>query len=25
MLGMDQAGLRAVLSNGTITEVICHG
>ena len=25
MLGMDEAGLRAALSNGTITEVICHG
>ena len=24
MLGVDQAGLRAVLSNETITEVMCH-
>ena len=23
MLGMDEAGLRAALSNGTITEVVC--
>ena len=25
MLGMDDAGLQAALSNGTITEVVCDG